>query len=64
MTRSPDDTPTGFAEVGEEEARTQPYRCICVVADGSARELHADQRNYRETRFQSFEIFLRRKGKS
>ncbi len=41
----------GFAVVGENEAQLDPYPYIYVNADGSARELHRDERQYLETRF-------------
>jgi len=41
----------GYAIVGKDEAGAEPYPYIYVNADGSARELHQDERRYLETRF-------------
>jgi len=39
------------AVVDEKEAVSDPYPYIWVNADGSARELHKDERQYLETKF-------------
>jgi hypothetical protein len=41
----------GWAVVSGEQADADPYPYIFVEADGSARELHASEREYLETRF-------------
>ncbi len=48
---SPNKVQKGFAIVEENEVNSDPYPYIYVIADGSARELHKDERQYLETRF-------------
>jgi hypothetical protein len=42
----------GHASVEKDRSRVRPYPYVYVNADGSARELHPDERDYLETRFQ------------
>jgi hypothetical protein len=44
-----------FAIVDRDQARVQPYPYLYVNADGSARELHPNERNYLETPFDRFD---------
>ena len=55
MVIPPKEIPKGHAVVGENEAGANPYPYIYVNADGSARELHQDERQYLETRFSSMD---------
>jgi hypothetical protein len=43
--------PTGFAVVSGDEKNTEHYPYVFINADGSARELHAGERQYLETPF-------------
>ena len=42
----------GYAIVAKNRSRVDPYPYVYVNADGGARELHPDERNYLETPFQ------------
>ena len=42
----------GYAIVEKNRSRVEPYPYVYVNADGGARELHPDERDYLETRFQ------------
>ncbi|HLY18293.1 MAG TPA: hypothetical protein VKR61_13765 [Bryobacteraceae bacterium] len=50
-TRRPDHL-DGYAIVERGRSRVYPYPYVYVNADGSARELHPDERDYLETPFQ------------
>jgi hypothetical protein len=47
----PKDNTEGYAIVGENEAASDPYPYVYVNSDGSAREIHRDERQYLQTRF-------------
>jgi hypothetical protein len=42
----------GYAILDKDRSRVGPYPYVYVNADGGARELHPDERDYLETRFQ------------
>ena len=44
-----------FVVVDSDQAKVKPYPYLYVNADGSARELHPNERNYLETPFDPFD---------
>ena len=44
-----------FVVVDSDQAKVEPYPYIYVNADGGARELHPNERNYLETPFDPFD---------
>ncbi|MFZ0303397.1 MAG: hypothetical protein WAL75_11955 [Terracidiphilus sp.] len=51
MIDAPNKTTEGYAVVDEASAAAEPYPYIYINSDGSARELHEDERKYLQTRF-------------
>ncbi|HEV2136309.1 MAG TPA: hypothetical protein VGR47_18865 [Terracidiphilus sp.] len=50
----PKDPPDGDANAGQSESGAEPYPYIYVNADGSARELHREEREYLSSRISRF----------